>query len=130
MADLTGLTDDDYNLYRLTRVAYPGPRGTTEYGYDRAGNRESVTLRPAGGPPQTIRASYGAANGMTSFGGAWVEHDASGNMTRKGDVEYEWDGQNRLIRVRNPDKGVTVAYTYNGDNLRVRKVNETTGEVT
>lgn len=131
MQDLTGLTAYGYDkLYRLTRAEYPAPRGVESFEYDRVGNRKKRTLTVPGKTPEVTQASYNAGNELVNFGGEAVEHDASGNRTRKGDVLYEWDGRNRLIRVKDPGKGVTVAYTYNGDNLRVRKVNETTGAVT
>ena len=49
-----------------------------------------------------------------------VTHDANGNLTAAGTKAYEWDAENRLVRVL--DNSTEVAsFTYNADGLRVTK---------
>ncbi len=110
-------------LSRLTGVTYPN--GDSEvFTYDAAGNRTRLTQNGA-----TTTYTYDAANRMTAAGADTYTYDASGNQTSRtaGGVTtaYTFDGLDRLTAISAP--GLTAAYAYNGDNLRVaRTVNGVT----
>ena len=120
MTDLVGTNAYVYDeVYRLTGVAYPGPRGTVRYGYDHAGNRNSLV--PTGQP--STSPTYNSANEIVSGYGETFSHDGAGNMTERvggKHTRYTWDGLNRLTNV-NLGAGNLSNFVYNGDNLRVRK---------
>jgi len=60
---------------------------------------------------ENIRGNY-SVNGLnqyTSAGGDFFSHDANGNLTNDGTRQYFYDGENRLIRIR---EGVKTKYFY------------------
>ena len=138
--DLTGPTTYIYdNIYRLKTATYPGPQGTLAYGYDDASNRISLTEN--GVPTAWVPDD---ANELKSIAGKMsFDYDPAGNMISQGNVtgsspggpvvqlttQYQWDALNRLKQVSKPQSGTVFQYTYNGDNIRIRKV-ATTGNTT
>jgi len=48
-------------------------------------------------------------------------HDANGNLTNDGRFQYDWDGYNRLWRVRTLGGATVATYCYDAENRRVRK---------
>ncbi len=110
-------TYDD--IYQITAVDYPDSLSylatDTTFNYDAGGNRTSV-IDGSGTCNYTSNSlnQYTAA-GSTSFG-----YDASGNMFRDGNYDYDYDPENRLIQVirHNPPTQYLnnlSAYTQGGD---------------
>ena len=101
---------------QLTSVVYPSGRVVT-YEYDFAGNR--VTVIDDDVPTQYTTNNL---NQYTQVGDVSYSYDADGNMTSKtentGITEYEYDVENRLIRVVTPTDG-TWNYTYDGFGNRI-----------
>ena len=60
-------------------------------------------------------------NEYYSVGGTSVTHDANGNLTNDGRFQYDWDGYNRLWRVRTLGGATVATYVYDTENRRVRK---------
>jgi RHS repeat-associated protein len=64
--------------------------------------------------------THNAVNELTSIGLKTQSYDDNGNLTFNGDLEYEWDSQNRLKRVFSGNT-LIAAYYYDALNRRVRK---------
>ncbi|NDY71865.1 RHS repeat protein [Desulfobacter hydrogenophilus] len=102
------------NQDRLTaRTRNLTPAG--EWDYDLVGNWE-YTNQNGTAETRTVTGD----NEYTNVGGLLPVHDGRGNMTFDGDLDYEYDWANRLIRVAS---GATVLgeYTYDALNRRVTK---------
>ena len=67
---------------------------TFGYGYDRADNRTSANLN--GSSQSSI---INALNQATTVDGQAYQYDLNGNLTNDGTNQYDWDAENRLIRV-------------------------------
>ena len=110
MTTTVGVTAYEYDaLNQLTGVTYPGGRHVT-YAYDPAGNRTVVS--------DNGRNSVYAANSLNQYtqaGEATFGYDTDGNMNRRtdttGTTTYEYDSENRLVRVVTPTNGV-FQHTY------------------
>ena len=50
-----------------------------------------------------------------------MTHDANGNLTNDGRFQYDWDGYNRLWRVRTLGGATVATCAYDAENRRVRK---------
>ena len=113
---IRGITYDYDALHRLTSVDYTNTAsvsvGSENFNYDLLGNRFGTgTGDPFGytsnwysssfGEPRDI--AYGgnnAANEYSDIDGVTVQYDEAGNMTRdENGLVYEYDGDNRLIRI-------------------------------
>lgn len=110
MTTAAGLTRYDYDpLNQLTNVVYPNFR-RVGYAYDPAGNRTVVSDDGT----NTVYAANNL-NQYTQAGDATFGYDLDGNMTRRtdptGTTTYEYDPENRLVRVVTPTNGV-FQYTY------------------
>ena len=120
MSDNRGTESYTYDgLDRLARVVYADGE-TVTYTYDEAGNRlameSSVHGRTAyeyNVADQLLRMTAPDST-ITDFA-----YDANGNMIRKGNVEYLFDGANRLTQVIDGENWV--AFTYDGDGHRLSK---------
>jgi len=97
------------------------PARNTAFDYDAIGNRNTATF---GGGNTTYTAN--ALNQYTTInpGSAIAPtHDLDGNMLSDGaGKNLVWDGENRLIEVRNASNALVAAYTYDGQSRRVKKV--------
>jgi RHS repeat-associated protein len=114
----TNLKTYAYNArYELLQAVeqYEGPPAytvTTDYSYDSAGNRLSMTTNRDTGPgpqplPQTTNYTYDAGNRMQSAGNMTFTYDANGNrLTKLTTVvpasqsrleRYQYDDQNRMV---------------------------------
>lgn len=97
-------------LYRLLSVTRGAPPPSESYTYDPAGNR----MTAVGVPSWT----YNNRNELVAYTAATLAYDLNGNLTQK--VEggltwtYEWDGENRLKKVR---KNGTEVASYRYDAL-------------
>lgn len=86
--------------------------------FDGIGNRkksaDSLTL------PATDNYTSNALNQYSAVGVAARVHDEDGNLTDDGSKQFVWDGENRLIAVK--DGAVTVAeYAYDAYSRRISK---------
>ncbi len=110
MTTLAGTTTYNYDLIgQLVGVTYPGGRHVV-YDYDAAGNRITVT---DDGVPTDYTTNE--LNQYTQVGDATYTYDLNGNMTSRTDASgtttYEYNYDNRLIRVTTPMSG-TWEYAY------------------
>lgn len=115
------------NLYRLTEEAISldpqGINGTTRYGYDKVGNRQSRTSTVPGLPAQTF--AYSDNDHLTTD-----DYDANGNTVQSSIfieqfgtdevVTDVYDFRNRLIRRTKAD-GSIVDLSYDASGNRVGK---------
>jgi len=103
----TTYTYDDAG--RLTGVSFPGGRVVT-YAYDAAGNRTSVVVDGVPTPYTTNTMNQYLQVGATAYG-----FDLDGNTVGKtdgsGTTAYEYDAENRLVRVVTPT-AEEFLYTY------------------
>jgi len=110
-------------LNRLVRVTYPD--GVVQsYTFDGVGNRLTKTEQFPDGTVKTTSYAYNALNQLVSLtdenGTRVFSYDANGNCVNDGKRLYEWDVQNRLIRVIVPNEG-EVRFRYRADGMRVEK---------
>jgi RHS repeat-associated protein len=134
---------------RLTEIAAAKADGSLihrlAYHYDEAGRRIAKD-QPALSPAETpMVAEYDAANRLTRLtlkgtgaGGIdevfTLDYDANGNLSRKAKLDgsdatgYDWDGQNRLVRLsRSGASPVTAEFRYDPLGRRIaRTVNGVT----
>jgi RHS repeat-associated protein len=117
MTTLEGKTSYLYEpIGQLTGVSYPDGHDVT-YTYDAAGNRTVVN-------DNGTNTNYIAnnLNQYTHAGDATNSYDADGNLISKtdstGTTTYEFDSENRLVRIVSPTEG-TLEYTYDGFGNRV-----------
>ncbi len=109
--DTGGLTKSERN---------DDPTRTEHYGYDKNGNRTSM------GKGNGEFALYDT-NALNQYTSIWnqdgiqaVTHDPDGNQLTKGNQEYTWDAENRLIEVR--ERGTLRArYTYDHQSRRIAR---------
>jgi RHS repeat-associated protein len=112
-------------LYQLTFVDY-NDGNTTDFDYDKLGNRTSVVN---GGTKVYLSNKL---NQYTSVGGAAYTYDNNGNLTNDGTRSYVYDCENRLISSTNPIRwyrydylgrrvrkmiGTNIKYCYDGDQV-------------
>jgi len=108
-------------LYRLTSETISNDpnatgNGVLSYSYDPVGNRLSRTSSVAAAPSTT--STFEANDRLTTDA-----YDANGNTTGSNGNTYQYDFENRLVKLN----GGTVSYVYDGDGHRVSK---TVGGVT
>lgn len=91
------------------------PNQNLAYHYDALGNRTSTVING-------VTAAYvaNALNQYTSVDGVAQQYDADGNLVSDGEHLYEYDAQNRLIRVTGTE-GVT-EYEYDAMGSRTATV--------
>ena len=110
---------------QLTNVEYPVGTGES-FSYDAVGNRTT-----ANGVGYTAN----ALNQYTKIGTVDYTYDADGNMTGKTEdgstTTYVYDQQNRLVAVRNAEKGLDWSCTYDvlGNRVAVTENGVTTRRV-
>ncbi|MFH1691505.1 MAG: RHS repeat-associated core domain-containing protein [Candidatus Omnitrophota bacterium] len=116
-SNIRSFTYDD--LDRLTQASnLPSPQGgytNYNYQYDPIGN---MTYKSDVGTM-----AYGINAGphaVTFAGGYSYQYDANGNMTTGKNKTLEYDVENRIIKIIQPD--ATTDFVYDGDGGRVKKV--------
>ncbi len=98
------------NLYRLVQAETSV--WTASWAYDRSGNRLSQTTTGVSySETLSISATSNRVNGWT--------YDAAGNVTNDGVHTYQYDAENRLIKI---DNGSTAVYAYGPKGERVSKI--------
>lgn len=140
-SDTIGSKTINYTYDALNRLTSETLRDGTriDYTYDAVGNRltKTVTL---GGNVTTTNYSYDAASQLTAVDGVANTYDTNGNLTSDNSRNYEYDANNRLIRVTNKSNGAlqasmeydalgrrtskttpsgTTRFYYDGDSTRV-----------
>ncbi len=99
--------DDKYRLTGYTNTnANPSSQSFT---FDYRGNRLSVVATPGGTTSYTV----GDNNMVTAAGGESISHDGRGNVTGRGNTQYEWDYKNRLVKADKEGVQEDLYYTYN-----------------
>ncbi|MEM9596942.1 MAG: RHS repeat-associated core domain-containing protein, partial [Acidobacteriota bacterium] len=113
------------DLYRLEqeKVTQAGALVyQTDWIYDPVGNRESQTWTDADGTQTVTGYAYDVRDRLQSEtrGGEVTSYgwDANGNMTRRGDVTYSWDVDNRLVSAQLVD-GSSLSTVYDVDGEQV-----------
>lgn len=114
-----GLHDYTYDvLNRLTQAANPLPSNPLEtFNYDPAGNRTNSN--------QNGSSVFNAANELNEDANFTYQYDNNGNMIQRtakiggGVTQYEYDAENKLVRVVSPTN--TANYRYDGLGRRVEK---------
>ncbi len=85
---------------------------TAAWSYDRYGNRLSQTTTGVSySETLSISSTSNRVNGWT--------YDAAGNVTNDGNHTYQYDAENRLIKI---DGGSTAQYAYGPQGERVSKI--------
>jgi RHS repeat-associated protein len=107
-------------LGRLSTASTVGSTGYPAWGlswtYDRYGNSTNQT-QTKGSPPYYNLTVSASTNHIT---GTPFSYDANGNMTNDGYNTLAYDAENRTLSATNGSTGGT--YSYDGNNLRVKKV--------
>ena len=114
-----GLHDYTYDvLNRLTQATNPLPTNPLEtFNYDPVGNRTNSNQNGA--------SAFNSANELLEDANFTYQYDNNGNLTRKvaktggAIIVYEYDAENRLVRVVSPSN--TANYRYDGLGRRVEK---------
>jgi RHS repeat-associated protein len=126
---ITGITDNvdtgrsiAYTYDSLARLSTALTSGSVNYpqwglswGYDRYGNRLNQTLTAGSGYSGSVSVSP-SSNRISSTG---YSYDADGNLTNDGSNTLVYDAENRFVSASNGSSAG--AYTYDGNNLRVKK---------
>ncbi|MCZ0756682.1 DNRLRE domain-containing protein, partial [Anoxybacillus sp. J5B_2022] len=96
---------------RLQSWTYQG--NTVPYDYDAAGNLKN---------PHGKTLTFNAANEVEGF-----HYDEAGNLLQDDKYQYEWDGEGRLLTVKDLNGNTIASFTYHPDGLRKTKtVNDVT----
>ncbi len=101
-------------VYRLKTAETLGTWWGLQRTYDRYGNRLSQALTK-GTPPTSSLTVDPATNRVTGH-----SYDAAGNLIDDGVKTYQYDAENRLIRVRSAGEDIAV-YEYDATGQRVVK---------
>jgi RHS repeat-associated protein len=114
-------------LYRLTSAVTNGSANYVKWGlnwtYDRYGNR--LSQNAIYDTPPTNSLSFANPGGAQTNHPDGMCFDANGNLTAESGTcppaapTYTWDAANRLVNYN----GSAATYMYDGNNLRVKKVN-------
>ncbi len=121
-------TGDPYNQYayddldRLTAVTYHDS-DTEAFNMDDLGNRDgNQTLRDDGTVNFTVDDD---TNRYTSIGGNNISHDDAGNMsTDKDEYTYEYDYENRLVRIEDSSSVEVATHDYDALGRRIRVIDK------
>lgn len=107
------------DIYQLTNVDYPDGImfSDVDYNYDRLGNRESVVSGT------TINYSSNNVNQYTLVGGQNPSYDNNGNMIDDTNNTYEYDDENRLIKVITVNNNIEYAYDAFGRRITKKLYN-------
>ncbi|WP_198020503.1 RHS repeat-associated core domain-containing protein [Anoxybacteroides tepidamans] len=90
---------------RLKSWTYQG--NTVQYDYDAAGNLKN---------PHGKTLTFNAANEVEGF-----TYDDAGNLLQDDRYQYTWDGEGRLLSVKDLNGNTIASFTYRPDGLRETK---------
>uniref|UniRef100_UPI0004898B68 RHS repeat domain-containing protein n=1 Tax=Anoxybacteroides tepidamans TaxID=265948 RepID=UPI0004898B68 len=90
---------------RLKSWTYQG--NTVQYDYDAAGNLKN---------PHGKTLTFNAANEVEGF-----TYDDAGNLLQDDRYQYTWDGEGRLLSVKDVNGNTIASFTYRPDGLRETK---------
>ncbi|HEX4965393.1 MAG TPA: Ig-like domain-containing protein [Thermoanaerobaculia bacterium] len=106
----------------VASTAFNGISDAFSYTYDKAQNllTRTETIDAA---PQTVALPLDDSNRnrAASVGGVPLEWDTNGNLTRKGDLHFQYDYRNRLARVTRATGEEVATYQYDAFNRRTKK---------
>ncbi len=106
-------------------MAQAGPDATPTwklgFTYGRYGNRTAQSVTAGTAPSNSL--SFANPGGAQTNRPDNYAHDANGNMTNDGLNALTYDGENRLVSAG------SASYSYDGNNLRVKKVSASTTTV-
>jgi RHS repeat-associated protein len=117
------------DLYRLLNETITGdtlgPNGGVTYAYDNVGNRNTRNSTVTGVGTQTFTGGYDQSDRISPT----FNFDANGNQLNDArGFTYTYNSLNQLTRVQGT--GVAISYVYDGDGLRVEKINAVSGITT
>jgi RHS repeat-associated protein len=116
----------DYKVGALVGATVPAPVTQTGYDLDLLGNWNSRTTDGA-----VESRTHNAANEITAVGAVPIVHDDNGNLTDDGVRFYDYDEEDRLVRVtRKADSVVLGEYRYDALGRRVSKTDVSSGAET
>jgi RHS repeat-associated protein len=93
----------------------------TLFNYDGIGNRNAASF--AGGNTTYTANALNQYTEINPGTAVTPTYDDDGNMVSNGaGKRLVWDGENRLVEVRNADNDLIATYTYDGQSHRVKKV--------
>ncbi|MBB3909370.1 RHS repeat-associated core domain-containing protein [Anoxybacteroides rupiense] len=90
---------------RLKSWTYQG--NTVQYDYDASGNLKN---------PHGKTLTFNAANEIEGF-----TYDDAGNLLKDDRYQYTWDGEGRLLSVKDVNGNTVASFTYRPDGLRETK---------
>ncbi|HBL31089.1 MAG TPA: hypothetical protein DD490_30040 [Acidobacteria bacterium] len=97
------------------------PEGAA-FTYDAAQNLLARTVRQSGAPKtEEMPLDASGRNRPASVNGKPLEWDANGNLTRKGDLRFQYDDRNRLTKVTNLAGQEQASYAYDAFNRRLQR---------
>lgn len=127
----SGNVEYEYDaLYRLTRASYDeGREGFAEeitWDWSDAGNLAARSSSLGSASSQhVVGISYGGGGAgpyaLTALNSATYEYDPTGNTTRRGDIDLEWDAIGRLSAARRGATEVLGEYAYDAFDQRSYK---------
>jgi RHS repeat-associated protein len=88
------------------------------YDFDGIGNRLTTSIDGATESSYTAN----ALNQYTAFNSNSLTYDDDGNLTNDGLRQFTYNGENRLLQVRDLNNTLIATYTYDDQGRRVRKV--------
>ncbi|HEX3553446.1 MAG TPA: Ig-like domain-containing protein [Thermoanaerobaculia bacterium] len=92
------------------------------YAYDKAQNLLARTETKYGAPQSVaLPLDDSKRNRPAAIGGVALEWDTNGNLTRKGDLHFQYDYRNRLTRVTRGTGEEVATYQYDAFNRRIKK---------
>jgi RHS repeat-associated protein len=108
----------DFKVGTLVGSTVPVPSTQTHYDLDGVGNWNKKTKD---GVPENR--SHSVTNEITQINGVPVLSDLNGNTNEDGQFRYNYDEENRLIRVsRKSDQRVVGRYEYDALSRRIKKI--------
>jgi RHS repeat-associated protein len=139
---ISGITDNVDNgrsatytydaLYRLTRAVTTGSTNYPTWGlseaYDRYGNRSAQSIYSGCTGITCPINSVTPDTATNHIAGSPYAYDLGGNMTNDGANTMVYDAESRATSAVNGSNSGT--YTYDGNNLRVKKVSVISGTTT
>ena len=128
----SGDPDTDFNydsLDRLTVAEYGIQDNNEVFTMDDLGNRTKVNIRDGNDVTYSVD---NLTNRYQSIADANLSYDAAGNLTEDKDgYEYEYDYENRIVKItKDPNDTVVAEFAYDALGRRIHKIDSIAGETT